>query len=96
MQGVEEAGSNDLVEVGFHVFENHVEVLLVFGGEDLEELDDVLVVGELLEEDHFAEGALGVGSILEGVENLEWDERVTFLSATCCLVALSTAFQTMP
>lgn len=61
VDGSEEFGPDDPVEVCFHELEDHVEVLVVVGLDDGEELDDVVVVGELVEEDDLAVGSLGIG-----------------------------------
>jgi hypothetical protein len=63
-----DVGAYDCVEIGLHEVEDEVDVFVVFGFEDVEEGDDVGVAVELLQEDDFAVGALGVGGVLEGVE----------------------------
>ena len=52
-----------------HELEEEVDVLVVVGADGLVQLDDVGVV-ELFQDLDFAEGALGVGGVLEGVEDL--------------------------
>jgi hypothetical protein len=48
-----------------------------------------------LQEHNFSEGALRIGGIMKGVEDLR-EMGVTFLRATICLSLRSTAFQTIP
>lgn len=57
------------MEICLHELEDEVEILVIFSADDLVELDDVGVV-EFLEEDDLAEGALGVGGMLESIEDL--------------------------
>lgn len=57
------------MEICLHELEDEVEILVIFCADDLVELDDVGVV-EFLEEDDLAEGALGVGGMLESIEDL--------------------------
>ena len=56
------------MEVGLDELEDEVEVAVVAGAEGAEEFYDVRVL-ELGEEGEFAVGALGVGGVLEGVED---------------------------
>lgn len=57
------------MEICLHELEDEVEILVIFCADDLVQLDDVGVV-ELLQEDDLAEGALGIGGMLEGIEDL--------------------------
>ena len=66
------------MEVGLHELEDEVEVLVVFCADDLVQLDDVGVV-EFLQQDDLAEGALRVGGMLEGIEDLLEGQRVSGL-----------------
>ena len=69
MHVFEYAFGADVVEVGLHELEEEVDVLVVVGADGLVQLDDVGVV-ELFQDLDFAEGALGVGGVLEGVVDL--------------------------
>lgn len=57
------------MKVCLHELEDQVEILIIFSADDLVQLDDVGVV-ELLEERDLSEGALCVGGVLEGIEDL--------------------------
>ena len=67
--GLEDVNSYDLVQVSFHEIKNHVEVLVIFGLDDVLESNDVLMLGELFEEDDFAEGSLSVSGVVEGIKD---------------------------
>lgn len=67
------------MEIGFHVLEDHIEILATLNSpNDLEELDDVGVFGDLLEEDDLAEGSLGICLVVERVEDLLGRRGVLF------------------
>lgn len=55
------------VEIGIHVLEYHIHILLVVRPEDVSHFDDVLVV-ELLQIANLPEGPLGISGMLECVE----------------------------
>ena len=57
---LQNVGADDRVQVGLHLLEDQINVAVVFGADDVQELDYVFVV-EFLQEHYFAEGALGVG-----------------------------------
>ena len=57
------------MEIGLHELEDEVEILVVLCTDDLVQLDDIGMV-ELLEEDDLAEGALRIGGVLKGIEDL--------------------------
>ena len=61
---------DDVVQVCVHELEDEVEVPVVLRAVHVEQLDDVGVVGELLQEDDFAEGPLRVRLVAERVEDL--------------------------
>ena len=65
------------MQVGIHELEDEVEVPVVLGPVHVEQLDDVGVVGELLQEDDFAEGPLGVRLVAERVEDLLHSHHAT-------------------
>ena len=69
MDLLEDVGPDHGVEVRLHVVEYDVDVLVVVGADVVELLDDVLVV-QLREEDDLAEGPLGIGGVVEGIEDL--------------------------
>ena len=58
---------DSVVKVSFHVFEHQVQILIVFGPHHLLEPDDGAVL-QFVEEGNLAEGALGVGGVLECIE----------------------------
>ncbi len=65
----EYAFGDDVVQVCLHELEEQVDVFVVVGADCLVQLYDVWVV-ELLQDLNFAVGALSVGGVLEGVEDL--------------------------
>jgi len=67
---LQDIGADGGVQVGLHVLEDQVEVAVVVGLEDICERDDVLMPLHLLQEHDLTKGALGVGGVLEGVEDL--------------------------
>ena len=58
------------MQVRVHEVEHQVYVAVVLGADHILQADDILVPGKLLQEDDLAEGALGVGRILECVKVL--------------------------
>jgi hypothetical protein len=58
-----------IMKVGLHELEDKVEILIIFSPNDLVQFDYVGVV-KLLQEGDLAEGALCVGGVLEGIEDL--------------------------
>ena len=65
------------MEVRVHELEDKVEVPVVFRPVHVQQFDDVGVVGELLQEDDFAEGPLRVRLVAERVENLLHSHHAT-------------------
>ena len=59
--------SNGVVEIGFHELKNKVQIFIIFGLDDSMQFDNILVIN-LMQEDNFAIGALGVCGVLEGIE----------------------------
>lgn len=59
--------SDSIVEICLHELKNQVQIFIVFRSNDSVEFDNVLVI-DLVEEDDFAVGALGVGGMLKGVK----------------------------
>ena len=59
--------ANSIVEICLHELENEVQIFVVLRSNDSVEFDDVLVI-DLVEEDDFAVGALGVSGVLKGIE----------------------------
>ena len=53
-----------------HELEDEVDILVVIGFDHVEQLDDVLVVFQRVQEHDLSISALGVGSILERINNL--------------------------
>jgi hypothetical protein len=66
----EDLGADDRVEVGLHVVEDHVDVLVVLGLDDVEQADDVFVAVKLLQEHDLSESSLRICRIVERVEHL--------------------------
>jgi hypothetical protein len=56
------------MQIGLHKLEHQVHVLVILRAEGLLQLHDILVV-ELLQEHDLAVGPLGVGCVLERVED---------------------------
>lgn len=69
MDILENALGNDVVEVGFHILEQQVDILVIIGPHRLVQLDDVRVL-QLLQDLDLAVGPLRVGGVLEGIEYL--------------------------
>ena len=67
---LEDVGADDGVEVGLHVVEDEVDVLVVLRLQHVLQPDDVLVPRQPLQVHDLAEGALCVGRVLEGVKDL--------------------------
>lgn len=72
-------GSDDGVEIGVHEVKNEVDVFVVLSPDDVLESDYVFMSSQFLQENDFSESALGVGSVLEGVEVLL--ERTNFFGS---------------
>lgn len=70
MEWCEQFGSDDSMEIGFHEFEDHVEVFGIVGFDDGDEFDDVVMVVELFEENNFPVSPLSIRRVLESVKNL--------------------------
>lgn len=60
--------ADDCVQVGLHLVEHAVDVLVIFSTDHIQETDDILVPVELLQEHDFSVGPLCVCSILEGIK----------------------------
>lgn len=58
-----------IMKIRLHELEDKVEILIIFSSDDLVQFDDVGVI-ELLQESDLAKGALCVGGVLEGIEDL--------------------------
>lgn len=67
MDVFQDAFGDDVVEVGLHVLEEQVDVLVVVGSDCLMQANDIRVV-QLFQDFDLSVGALGVSSVLEGVE----------------------------
>jgi hypothetical protein len=63
------------MKVCLHELEHKVEILVIFGTDHLVQFYDVGVI-KLLEEGDLAEGPLGVGGVLEGIEDLFQSEGI--------------------
>lgn len=61
--------ADDVMEICFHEFEEQVDIFIVIGADSIVEFDDVGVL-ELLQNLDLSIGALGVGGVLEGIEDL--------------------------
>lgn len=64
------------MKVGLHELEDKVEILVIFCADDLVQFYDVGVV-ELLQQDDFPKGSLGIGGMLESIEDLFESEGVS-------------------
>jgi hypothetical protein len=71
-----------LVQVRLHVVEHHVQILIVLGLDHLLQFDYVLVALQLLQENHFTEGTLGISGVVERIKNLKLKRIGTFFKAT--------------
>lgn len=69
MHVLEYSLADDVMQICFHEFEEQIDILIVVGANGIVELDDVGML-ELLQNLDLAVGALGVGGVLEGVEDL--------------------------
>jgi len=76
---LEDVGADDGVEVGLHVVEDEVDVLVVLRLQHVLQPDDVLVPRQPLQVHDLAERALRVGGVLEGVEDLLEGDRLLVL-----------------
>lgn len=61
--------SDDVVQVCLHVLEQQIDVLIIIGPDGVVQLDDVWVV-QLPQDLDLSVGALRIGGVLEGVEDL--------------------------
>lgn len=65
-----DTSSNDGMQIGFHILEDKIDILVAFGLQHIKKLDDVIMIAKLLQEHNLSEGTLGISSILKSVENL--------------------------
>lgn len=70
MNVLEDLGSDDGMKIGLHEIEDQVEVFVVLGADQVLQRNDVGVPAELPEKNDLAEGALGIGGILECIKDL--------------------------
>lgn len=61
--------SNNMMQIRVHELKDQIQIVIVVCPMDIEQLDDVRMVAELPEEDDFAECALRVSAVAEGVVN---------------------------
>ena len=57
------------MQICFHVFKNQIQVLIVFGLENLMHFDYIGVI-ELMEENYLSVGSLSISGMLKGVKDL--------------------------
>ena len=82
MRLLEDIGAYNGVQIGLHVLEHQIDVLVVFGLVHVKELHDVLVplaparARDGLEVDNLSPCPLRVGRVLEGVEDLLQRDRL--------------------
>lgn len=69
MDVLEDALGNDVMQVCLHELKQQINVLVIVSADGVYQFDDVGVV-QLLEDLDFAVGALSVGGVLEGIEDL--------------------------
>ena len=65
----ENAFRDDVVKVSLHILKQQVHIFVVVCPNGFVQLDYVRVL-ELLEDFYFSVGTLGIGGVLEGIENL--------------------------
>lgn len=70
---------DDGMKVDLHIFENEIDITIIVGLQDIQQANDILMVMgiELLQEHDLAKGALCVGRILKGIEDLLQGDRTT-------------------
>lgn len=67
MDVLEDLLPDGVVQVGLHVLKNQIEILVIFGADDVEQLDYVVVI-EFVQVADLSVGSLRVYGVLEGVE----------------------------
>lgn len=76
----EDVAPDDCMQVGLHEVEYQIDILMIARPDNAVQIDDVGMAPEFAEEHDFAVGALGIGSVLEGIEDfLEGDCLLGFL-----------------
>lgn len=60
--------SDSVVQIGFHELKHKIKILVILGFDDIVQLDDIGMV-ELMEEDNFPVGSLGVCGVLKGIKD---------------------------
>lgn len=68
MNVLKDVSSDNSVQIRVHEVENQVDVSVIFCTNDVLETDDVLVARQLLKENNFTEGTLGVCCVLKGIK----------------------------
>ena len=76
---LKDIGSNNGVKIGIHKIEHKVYVSVILCSDDILKSDNVLMTGQLLQENDFSEGSLSVCCILEGVKVLLESDNVLCL-----------------
>jgi len=66
----EDVCADDGVKIGLHVLEHEVDIAVVLGLHNIQQLEDVLMIAELLKEHDLTEGSLCIGGVLEGIKDL--------------------------
>ena len=64
---LEDLLTDGVVEIGFHILKDQIEVFVIFCADDVQQFDDIVVV-ELMQVAYLSVGALRVDRVLEGVE----------------------------
>jgi len=59
---------NDCVQIRVHKVEDEINVSVIFSSNNILQSNDVLMAGQLLQKDDFAESSLGVSGVLKGVK----------------------------
>jgi hypothetical protein len=58
------------VQVSIHEIEHQVNISVILSPDDILQADNVLMTGQLLQEDDFSEGTLSICCVLKGVKVL--------------------------
>ncbi len=67
---LEDIGADNCVKIRVHKVEDQIDVPIVLGANDILQADDILMTGQLLQEDNLSKSTLGIRCVLEGIEVL--------------------------
>jgi hypothetical protein len=71
--------SNNGVKIGIHEIKHQINVSIILCSDHVLKSDNVLMTGQLLQENDFSEGSLSISCILEGVKVLLQGDNVLCL-----------------